>query len=166
MLKCFILSEKFNLNYNSFAYIITLFIINMAYDLFLYSILVNVTPVNKLYHFDWMILINTEYVYVYSVCVFGCWHACGLNILLYIRYHSFFPFVLLISSITIIQITIYFVFIVFLFYNPIIFSRIYIFVKFFFPSSLHFILLLCYDRTWFATVLHKCTYNSLLIFYI
>ena len=36
--------------------------------MFLYSVLVILNPVNKLYHFDWMILINTEYV----VCVYVC----------------------------------------------------------------------------------------------
>ena len=40
----------------------------MAFGLFLYSVLVNMNQVNKVYCFDWMILINTEYV-VYSLCV-------------------------------------------------------------------------------------------------
>ena len=43
----------------------------MTYDMFLYSVLVNMNPVNKLYWFDWMILINTEYV-VLGVCVCLC----------------------------------------------------------------------------------------------
>ena len=41
---------------------------NRAYNLFLYSVLINMDPVNKLYYFDWMLLINTEYV-VYRMCV-------------------------------------------------------------------------------------------------
>ena len=43
----------------------------MAYDLVLYSVLVNMNPINKLYWFDWIILINSEYVVIYYVCV--CW---------------------------------------------------------------------------------------------
>ena len=83
-------------------------------------------PVNKLYCFDWMILINTEYV-VYSMCV------CVLTFMwieyIYILVHKvpvFIPpppFLLLISRITIIQITIYVVPIVSS-YNPLNFSRI------------------------------------------
>ena len=42
----------------------------MAYDRVLYSVLVNMNPINKLYCFDWIILINAEYV-VYIMCV--CW---------------------------------------------------------------------------------------------
>ena len=102
-------------------------------------------PVNKLYLFDWMILINTEYV-VYSMCV-GV-GVCVLtfmlieyiyiyiyNILLYITYH-FLNIFLLISRITIVHITIYIVLIVFLFYNPFAFSRI-LKKNIIFPSSLH-----------------------------
>ena len=86
----------------------------MAYDLFLYSVLINMDPVNMLYFFDWMILINTEYV-IYSMCmgvyvwlfVHGCLCVvvCVLTfmfieyILLYIRYKFSFFFI--------IQITIY-----------------------------------------------------------
>ena len=47
------------------------YFINMAYDLVLYSVLVNMNPVNKLYLFDWIILINAEYV-VYIMCVCLC----------------------------------------------------------------------------------------------
>ena len=38
-------------------------------------------PINKLYFFDWMILINTEYA-VYSMYV--CLHLCRFNIYIYI----------------------------------------------------------------------------------
>ena len=42
----------------------------MAYDRVLYSVLVNMNPINKLYCFDWIILINAEYVvYIMCVCV-------------------------------------------------------------------------------------------------
>ena len=119
----------------------------MAYDLVLYSVLVNMNPINKLYCFDWIILINAEYVvyimcvcvgvlicmwfeyiyvcvYIYMyrcVCVYVCIYIY-IYILLYIRYQFFiFPFLLLISCITIIHITIYFGFIASLFYSPIIF---------------------------------------------
>ena len=70
--------RNLTLNYNAFSYIISYsfnyrntYFRNRAYDLFLYSVLINMDPVNKLYFFDWMILINTEYV-VYSICVCVC----------------------------------------------------------------------------------------------
>ena len=36
--------------------------------LFQYYVLINIDPVNKLYCFDWIILISAEYV-VYIMCV-------------------------------------------------------------------------------------------------
>ena len=132
--------KNLSLNYNAFALIINCsfnyrnkYFRNRAYDLFLYSVLVNMDPVNKLYCFDWMILINAEYV-VYSimcVCVLTSMliEYIYIYILLYIRYQfSFSPYLLLISRITIIQITKYVLLIVCLFYNTFNFSRIYIFL--------------------------------------
>ena len=44
---------------------------NKTCDLFLYSVLINMDPVNKLSFFDWMILISAEYVvYIMCVCYF------------------------------------------------------------------------------------------------
>ena len=66
------------MNYNSFAKIINIsfnyrkkILRNLPCDLFLHSVLINMDPLNKLYCFDWMILINTECV-VYSMCVGVC----------------------------------------------------------------------------------------------
>ena len=108
-------------------------------------------PVNKLYYFDWLILINTEYV-VYSMCVCVCWHLCGLNIYNYILVYKVpvfisFSFLLLISRITIIQITIYVVLIVY-FYNLFIFS--WIFKKLYF--SFHFISYFSYYMPRFISI--------------
>ena len=54
----------------------------MAYDRVLYSVLVNMNPINKLYCFDWIILINAEYV-VYIMCV--CW-CVGVLICMWFEY--------------------------------------------------------------------------------
>ena len=54
----------------------------MVYNLFLYSVLINMDPGNKLYYFNWKISINTEYV-MYSVSVYAC-EAIYVVLILYI----------------------------------------------------------------------------------
>ena len=52
-------------------YIFLAIILNETYDPFLYYVIINMDPVNKLYAFVGMIFISAEYVvyYYYYVCV-------------------------------------------------------------------------------------------------
>ena len=122
-------------------------------------------PVNKLYFFDWKILINTEYVvYIMCVCVLTFMWIEYIYILLYIRYQFSFPPIFIIDLPYNHNPDYYICCSHCLFIQPIqFFSNIFFII---FHFSLNFLLLLLYATIYFVKVFHKYTYNYLFIFYI
>ena len=122
---------------------------NRAYDVFLYSVLINMDPVNKLDCFDWMILINTEYV-VYSryVCVCVDIYVDYIYIYIYILVYKvpvFIPPIFIIDLPYNHNPDYYICCSHCLFLQPIqFFSNS---LKIIFPFSLHFLLLLLYTTS-------------------